>query len=615
VESYQVLDLLTLLVDKSLVVAESTSGPTRYRLLETVRQYAQEKLSESGEADAVRTRHRDHYSAMAALLDTLARAGHEQRVDQTENDFDNLRAAFAWSRENSDTGLALQLASALQPLWLGRGRIREGLTWFDAALTDQTAHAANVAPAVRAGAMADNATLNAFIGATDSMEQACEALAIAREVDDPALLARALTACGGIAVYDPEVARPYFAEAMGVARAIGDGWRLSQILYWQAFGAFMAGDPTATCAAAEEGRDLADAIGDRFDSHGCRWCLGVAQGMAGDLTGGVAQLREVVAHADAAHDKIWRFNALFMQALPLAYLGDLSSARAAANAAIECGAEFGGSLPGFGYAGLAVAALAAADVAVADDALAAAWHHVSVQPKMAAAWSAYVAQTALARGDLTGARRWANDAVAATSGWHLSLALMTRARVAIAQSEPEQADRDAHNALATAASARGYTWAPDALECLAALAVDAGSRREAARLFGAADAMRQGIGQVRFQIYQAGYEASVAVLRDAIGDEELESAWAEGAALSTDEAIAYAQRRRGERKRPTSGWASLTPTEHDVVRLVSEGLANKDIATRLFVSPRTVQTHLTHVYTKLGLSSRVQLAQEAARHG
>jgi DNA-binding NarL/FixJ family response regulator len=56
------------------------------------------------------------------------------------------------------------------------------------------------------------------------------------------------------------------------------------------------------------------------------------------------------------------------------------------------------------------------------------------------------------------------------------------------------------------------------------------------------------------------------------------------------------------------------PTERDVVRPVSEGLANKDIATRLFVSPRTVQTHLTHVYTKLGLASRVQLVQEAARH-
>jgi short-subunit dehydrogenase len=88
----------------------------------------------------------------------------------------------------------------------------------------------------------------------------------------------------------------------------------------------------------------------------------------------------------------------------------------------------------------------------------------------------------------------------------------------------------------------------------------------------------------------------------------------EGAAMSTDETIAYALRGRGERKRPATGWASLTPTERDVVRLVGEGLANKDVAARLFVSPRTVETHLTHVYTKLGLTSRVQLAHEAARH-
>jgi predicted ATPase/class 3 adenylate cyclase/DNA-binding CsgD family transcriptional regulator len=615
VERYQVLDQLTLLVDKSLVVAENASGRTRYRLLETVRQYALEKLGESGEADAVRTRHRDHFTAMAALLDTAVRAGHHERLEQAETEIDNLRAAFAWSRENSDTGLALQLASSLQPLWTGRGRIREGLTWFDAALTDQNAHQGEVAPAMRARALADKATLNALVGATDSMEQAHEALAIARAVDDPALLARVLTACGGINVYNPEVGRPYFAEAIGLARSIGDGWRLSQILGWQAFGAFMAGDPIATCAAAEEGRDLADAIGDRLDSRQCRWCLGLAQCMTGDLTGAVAQLREVVAEADAAHDAFWRFNGLFIQADTLAYHGQLSAARVAANAAIDAAAELSAWHEGLGYVALAVATLAAGDAAAADDAIAAGWRHISVQPAAAATFSAYVAQAALARGDLTAARRRADDAVAATGGWHLAVALTTRARVAIAQGEPEQADRDAHESLAIAAGTRAYLGAPDTLECLAALAVDAGSHREAARLFGAADGIRQRIGEARFKIYDASYENSVAALRDAMGDEELDTAWAEGAALSTDEAIAYAQRRRGERKRPTSGWASLTPTERDVVRLVSEGLANKDVAARLFVSPRTVQSHLTHVYTKLGLTSRVQLAQEAARHG
>jgi DNA-binding CsgD family transcriptional regulator len=99
-----------------------------------------------------------------------------------------------------------------------------------------------------------------------------------------------------------------------------------------------------------------------------------------------------------------------------------------------------------------------------------------------------------------------------------------------------------------------------------------------------------------------------------MGEREFDAIWAEGAALSTEDAIAYAQRGRGERKRPNSGWASLTPAEHEVVRLVCDGLPNKDIAARLFVSPRTVHAHLAHVYNKLGLTSRVQLVREAARH-
>src|SRR6202044_2984009 len=82
IQRYQVLDQLTLLVDKSLVVADDSRGRTRYRLLETVRQYALEKLSESGEADTVRAHHRDHYSAMAAGLDAPAGRDYEPCLEQ-----------------------------------------------------------------------------------------------------------------------------------------------------------------------------------------------------------------------------------------------------------------------------------------------------------------------------------------------------------------------------------------------------------------------------------------------------------------------------------------------------------------------------------------------------
>jgi predicted ATPase/class 3 adenylate cyclase/DNA-binding CsgD family transcriptional regulator len=614
-QRYQVLDQLTLLVDKSLIVAENSRGRTRYRLLETVRQYALEKLGESGEADAVRSRHRDYYTALAALLDAPAGRDYEQRIEQAETEIDNLRAAFAWSRENSDVRLALALASSLQPLWQARGLIREGLAWFDAALTDDEARHVQVAPAVRARALSDKAVLVTVAGVGGGLDQAQQALALAREVEDPALLARALTACGLIAAYNAELAGPYFAEAGGLARASSDQWRLSQILAWQARGAVTAGDPVGARAAGEEGRELADAIGDRFASRQCRWCLGLAQTMQGDLAGAVAQFAELVADAEAAHDGIYQALSLAGQGIALAWQGDTDAARAAADAAVEAAAELGGVAAGNAYFALAAAALAAGDAAAALDATGAAWQHHNVQPATRAVGRAVAAQAALAGGDLVAARRWADDAVTTSMGWYLMAALITRAKVAIAQGEPDQAERDAHDALTIAAELKGYSHISDIVECLAGLAGDSGGHREAARLVGGAHGIRQRMGTVRYKVWDAGYEASVATLQEAMGEKDFESAWAEGAGLSTEEAIAYAQRGRGERKRPTSGWASLTPTERDVIRLVSEGLGNNDIATRLFVSPRTVQSHLTHVYAKLGLTSRVQLAQEAARHG
>jgi predicted ATPase/class 3 adenylate cyclase/DNA-binding CsgD family transcriptional regulator len=615
VERYQVLDLLTLLVDKSLVVAENSKGRTRYRLLETVRQYALEKLAESGEADAIRSRHRDHYTGLAGLLDAPAGPDYEQRIEQAETEIDNLRAAFGWSRENSDIERALALASSLQPLWQARGRIREGLAWFDAALADLDAHHPGIAPAVRARALADRAMLAHWMGAV-SMDQAEQALAIAREVDDPALLARALIACAYIAAYtnNPEVVRGYFAEALGLARASDDRWRLSQMLAFQAGAAVAAGDPNAVRPPAEEGRDLAEAIGDRVDSRRCRWYLAAAQTFQGDLAGAAAQFGAVAAEAQAAHDGWLEVNSIAMHGAVLAFQGETGAARAMADAAVEAAAELGGLVAGLAHWALAYAALAAGDVAMAQDATEAAGQHMRVLPAQAAVQRTYDAQAALVGGDLPAATRCADDAVSTTTGWYSAMALTTRARVAIAQGEPEHAEHDAHDALARAAEVEAYLFIPDILECLGTVAVDAGSHRETARLFGAAHGIRQRMGAVRLKVFDAGYEASVAALRNAMGQADFEAAWAEGAALSTEEAIAYAQRGRGERKRPASGWASLTPTERDVVRLVSEGLANNDIATRLFVSPRTVQTHLTHVYTKLGLTSRVQLVQEAARH-
>ena len=527
---------------------------------------------------------------------------------------DNLRSAFTWSRERGDTDGALRLASPLTPFWLARGHIKEALAWFDVAADDQTSRDSETSRAVRVRAVVDRAFLEFWAGFPGGIEVVDQSLAVARELGDPALLARALVARAIVVGFDDDAARPYFTEASDLARAIGDGWRLGQMLVWRAYLANVAGDPIRARAAADEGRNVAEAIGDRFTSRGCNGWRSLAYLGSGELQTAVSRFGEIFAEAEEAHDLSWRFTSLYGLIYATAYQGDEQGYRATAPAAVKFADELGGFYPGVCQGAIAVASLSAADMESAAKAGAAAREQLTMAPPQIAAIYLYpMAEVALARGDLLEARRWADEAVSMTAGWQLSLALMTRARVEIADNNPGSAERDLHEALRSAAEVEAHLVIPDVLECLARVIGGDGSHHEAARLCGAADAIRCRTGAVRFKVYDADYAAVVAALRDALGDNDFDTAWADGAAMSTTGAIAYAQRGRGERKRPSTGWASLTPTELDVVRLVGEGLGNKDIAARLFVSHRTVQTHLTHVYTKLRLTSRLQLAQEALR--
>jgi DNA-binding CsgD family transcriptional regulator len=128
-----------------------------------------------------------------------------------------------------------------------------------------------------------------------------------------------------------------------------------------------------------------------------------------------------------------------------------------------------------------------------------------------------------------------------------------------------------------------------------------------------ADRLRAETGyRWRFQFERLAFEQTVARATHALG-ESFDTALREGRHLDWREAVAYASRGRGARKRPRAGWDSLTETEDRVVALVVQGLTNPQIAAELMMSRATVKTHLEHIFLKVAVRTRSQLAAQAAQ--
>jgi DNA-binding CsgD family transcriptional regulator len=146
----------------------------------------------------------------------------------------------------------------------------------------------------------------------------------------------------------------------------------------------------------------------------------------------------------------------------------------------------------------------------------------------------------------------------------------------------------------------------EALEVYALLAARCHDVQEATRVLGAVARLR---GEMQSPLsFDANLMAEATVIAtEALGD-QYESVFAAGAALTDEELIAFIDRTRGSRGRPTLGWNSLTPTELQVADLVRLGSTNKQIAASLLMGTETVKTHVSHIFTKLGLSNRSQLA-------
>ena len=149
---------------------------------------------------------------------------------------------------------------------------------------------------------------------------------------------------------------------------------------------------------------------------------------------------------------------------------------------------------------------------------------------------------------------------------------------------------------------------------VAEAALFTGQYERAVRLTAAAQKERTTLGLVAFPMLRERTEQNLTSAGAALGDESLERALQDGARLSLQEAVAYAQRGRGERATASHGWASLSPVERRVVELASQGLSNPDIGGELFISRNTVKVYLSRAYAKLGVANRTALARLATRH-
>ena len=173
--------------------------------------------------------------------------------------------------------------------------------------------------------------------------RAQEALTVARQLDDPTLVAQCLRACGMAAIYDHAMAEEYFAEAIELARINDDRWSLCQIFSYQATAFVLAGEPTAAVAAGEAGRDLADALGDRFFSRNNRAWLACALAYRGDFARAIEVARAMAGEAEAAADLTMALFALMVCCVTLAYQGDAAAAQAAAQSALAASEGMGGN--------------------------------------------------------------------------------------------------------------------------------------------------------------------------------------------------------------------------------------------------------------------------------
>ncbi len=509
IEQYEVLDLLSQLVEKSMVATEEENGEMRYRLLETVRQYAGERLMESGEAERLRERHRDFFVAVAERAEPeLEGPDQKSWLDRLETEHDNLRAALAWCKSAADGAEAgLRLAAALVWFWVGRGHWREARAHLADVLAHEGAGEPTAARVKALNAAGHLAVLQGDHSAAWGLHE--EALAISREHGYQEGVSSSLRGLGFVAWRrgDLSTTRALCEEALAISRECGSRLGIARSLSVLAMPAERHGDYARSRALREEALAIYREVGDKSRMAHCLASVGWVALSGGDRSVARAHFEESLTIRRELGDRAGVAACLGGLGMVARRDGDYSAARPLYEESLAISRELGNKT---GIAG-------------------------SLHELGWAAWD---------DGDYSAARAHFGESLAIRrelGNQHvLALSLGALAMVSTAQGHYAAARALYGESLAMW---RALGQERDAAQCLARLAELCGTEDDAgraARLLGAAEALREAIDPRLSPGERKGHDRSVAAVREALGDEAFEAAWAEGQDMTMDEAIAYA---------------------------------------------------------------------------
>lgn len=626
--------LLAGLAHKSLVVEAEVGGQARYRMLMPIRAYALETLAEHdrdgpearAEADWLRTRHLEYYLGFAQLGCWQLAPFREETRARIDAEAANLLAAAGEACRRRSVK-ALELVAALGLYWRVCGRLSEGL--------DVTARALAAVPSephpARAMALAVQSMLMCWLGdIPGSLAAGRQGAAMGAEVGNDAARAMALVhMANSSAILSPPEALPALREAAELAWEAEDRFTACDALAGTTMALMWQDDYKAMESVADTTKKVADDIGFAGVLSQTLWCQAHHALAKGDFADAAELARESLPRAmtvgpesdDNSVETLCRNCATQILVLVDTARGDARRGRARAEAELQRSlvdpVRWG---TGLLLAAHGTACLHLGDLAAAR-ASASRLHDQERTGSASLAWQAQdiLMHVALEAGDIDAARRHVQEilriADALDNGRARARARAGLARAHLAAADPGSAEMEAQAAADACAAQGWYLDALDVLDVLARVAAERGQLSRAARLIAAADRNRRVIGAVRPPTAADRWDRLGAVVATHLSADERAEAVAAGQAMDVVEAIGDARRSRGRGVRPSRGRASLTPMEQRVARLAADGMPNTEIAARLFIARATVKVHLSHIYAKLGVANRVQLAAAYRAHG